>query len=119
MAKSREMTTVTVCKQERYSGGPFDFGSDFTPGSLDKVIESLHGIRSMIPEEYRSTAMCGIDSVSSWENSHYATISVSYKRLETDDEMRGRLLTAKHKRDEQKARDLAQLEKLRSKYPNT
>jgi hypothetical protein len=50
----------------------------YKDGTLDEVIKSLLAIREMVPAEYRDSARCGIDSVGSYEDSHYATIEVSY-----------------------------------------
>lgn len=66
---------VTVVEQEQYAAGPFCFD-----GPLDAVIDSLIAIRNSIPEEYRASAMCSIASVSDYEDSHHASIEVTYTR---------------------------------------
>lgn len=80
------MTEVCAVSQEKYDSGPFCFGATYEDGTLDKVIDSLRAIRDAIPEAYRCAARCNITSVSSYEDSHYATISVSYVRPETEEE---------------------------------
>jgi hypothetical protein len=82
---TRQMIEVMVTRHEQYSGGPFVF-----EGKIDEVIESLKRICQMIPEDYRDQARCEIDSVSSWGDSHYAQISVSYYRPETWEEAKER-----------------------------
>ena len=79
-------TKVTIVDQERYDGGPFEFGSSYESGSLNRVIDSLLAIKEQIPAEYRDIARCEISSSGGYEGSHFASIEVNYERPETPDE---------------------------------
>jgi hypothetical protein len=89
--KARQKTTVRVVRQQIHDSGPFNFGATYHDGTLDKVMTSLAKIRQSIPAVYRKTARCAIDSESGYEGSHYASISVTYERPETDAEVVSRL----------------------------
>lgn len=114
--KARKSTTVTVADQERYDGGPFEFGASYTDGTLDRVIESLEKIRASIPAQYRNKARCEIDSESGYEGSHYAHIEVSYERQETDEEVIERVKIDRERARIMESAERAQLDSLKSKY---
>lgn len=111
----RKGITVKVLYQDQYGSGPFDFGSEYTDGSLDRVIASLQRIRDSIPEEYRKIARCEIEAISRYESA-YASIAVNYPRLETDEELTARLAAADARAAEIRTRELAELERLKAKY---
>ena len=82
---------MSVCDQERYDGGPIDFGASYTDGSLLKVIGSFQKALASIPKEYRAKARCEIGSKSGYEDSHYAHVEITYERPETDAEVIARV----------------------------
>jgi hypothetical protein len=109
---ARKPTTVTVLNQERYGcEGGFVFD-----GKLDDVIGSLVKIREEIPEEYRASAECVIESESGYEDSHYATILVTYSRPETDDEVTKRLKSELIRNEQAEKEERAAFERLQKKY---
>lgn len=112
--KARSSVEVTVAAQEQYDEGPFNFGATHEDGSLDAVIASLEAIRESIPEPYRAGARCGIDSESGYEGSHYASIKITYRRPETDEEVVERLQqqdVEKMLAEEKERAELARLKK--------
>lgn len=110
---------VNVVKQEKYDSGPFDFGG-MERGSLDSVIKSLLKIRASIPPEFRRDAICDIDSVLSFEDSHYATIEVYYYRRETAEEISDRIQRdenfRRHAQVAQEESERAEYERLKAKF---
>lgn len=110
---------VSVVNQEQYDGGTFDFGNSYEDGTLDRVLASLNSIRDQIPEEFRSTARCEIESRSGYEGSHYASIAVSYTRPATTEEVaqwhHSRAVQASHR----EAQERATLAALQAKYGAT
>jgi hypothetical protein len=107
---ARKTKKISALYQERYGGGPFVFD-----GSLDEVIGSLAKIRAEIPEEYRELATCEIESESEYD-SHHATISVSYARPETDEEVSERLRSELLSKELKEREERATLETLKRKY---
>src|SRR5690348_5106317 len=76
----RQEKRVVVMEAEQYdSGSP--------PSPLLEFAAWLDGIMSEIPEEYHSAAQIEFDSTSSYYDSHYGHVEVSYRRPETDAEM--------------------------------
>lgn len=70
-----------------------------------------------IPEEYRESASCEIDSAGGWEGSHYGHIEIWYNRPETDEEMKSRAEKEAKRADKKKREELATLAALKAKYP--
>ena len=108
--------TVRVVLQEQYDGGPFDFGESYEDGSLNRVIDSLLAIRESIPAEHRASARCQIDSVGSYEGSHYARIEVNYARPETDEEWAERRTRDISEAQAERQREMAEYERLKAKF---
>lgn len=75
----RATKRVSVLDAEQYEDG-------FPPGKLPDFMAWLAEHINRIPEEYRASAEIEIDSRGSYEDSHYATIKISYVRPETDEE---------------------------------
>lgn len=109
--KARSSLTETVLHQEEYDGGAFQFH-----GKLDAVIRSLEAIRKKVPEKYRKTARCKIESTGCYEGSHYATIEVTYRRPETDKEVIERLRQAATAKMLCEREERQRLETLKAKY---
>lgn len=86
---------VVVFAAERYDGQWF-------PEKLEETVIWLQDKLAEIPEEYRSAAKIEIDSVGSYEDTHYASVSISYWRPPTDAEIEERN-SAKRKRLEEEA----------------
>ena len=76
----RQNKTVSVFEQEQYDGSwPPENGAAF--------LEFFQRYFAEVPEEFKDSIRVEIDSVSSWEDSHYARISIEYTRPETDAEV--------------------------------
>lgn len=97
------MTRITVFSAQRYDG-------DWLPEKLDDAIAWLREKLGEIPAEYQDSAEIEIDSVGSYEDSHYASITIQYDRPSTPEEIaaidaeRRKRLTADIARHEQWAR---------------
>jgi hypothetical protein len=87
---------VRIFRQERYDG-------EWLPEKLSDAIAWLQEKLESVPTEYRDSAKIEIDSVSSWEDSHYASIEISYRRPPTEAEIADR----KAKEAERAATELA------------
>lgn len=105
------VTKVLVVEQEQYNGGGFVFD-----GSLADVRASLEAIWTNIPEAYRDNAQCEISSVGGYENSHYASIEVTYIRPATDEEIAAVAEVLKARLAQTRRAELAAYEALRAKY---
>jgi hypothetical protein len=108
--------TETVVDQEQFDSGPFNFGASYTDGSLDQVIESLLAIRKLIPEQFRASARCEIDSTSGYEGSHYPHIEVNFVRPETAKETAAREAEERAKIAATEAQERAAFEALKKKF---
>lgn len=69
-----------------------------------------------IPEPYRAGATIDISSTSGYDESHYAEITVSYTRPETDEEEAEREAKEHADADRKRAAELNQLAALQAKY---
>lgn len=69
-----------------------------------------------IPEEFRSSAIIEVDSISGYEGSSYASINIYYYRPETEEEVKVRESKAQNKAELLRQRELKQLEELKRKY---
>jgi len=82
----RQMRTVYI-----YQGYPpnwmDEYGNETNLPALKTWLDEQIG---KIPPEYRETARFGVNSVSEWWEAHYAEITITYRRPETDAEMAGR-----------------------------
>src|SRR5579864_1132178 len=87
---------VHVFRQEQYDG-------EWLPEKLSDAIAWLQEKLEIVPNEYRDSAKIEIDSVSSWKDSHYASIEISYQRPPTEAEIAER----KAKKAERAAAELA------------
>jgi hypothetical protein len=79
----RQSVKVDVFSGQRYDG-------DWPPNDAAGFIAWFQGKIDTIPAEHRSDARIELDSESSYEDSHYASIGISYWRPETDGEMEAR-----------------------------
>lgn len=110
--RKRETVTVTVFTGEQYDDGwPCPYQT-----TLVDLISWFEAKLAEIPEEYRNVATCEIDSVRSWEDTHYAQIEISYRRPETDAEMADRLEHEEIARHAHEAKERAMLAALQQKY---
>lgn len=108
----RSSVTVIVYQGEQYDDGFPDLCR------LIDVIGWLNDLLQSIPSEFRGDAKCEIDSRSGWEGSHYATIEISYRRPETDEEMVQRHAKERARIDVRAAEEIAALKALKAKYPD-
>jgi hypothetical protein len=113
--RDRQETNVTVFSAEKYDNDwPW---SDGVP-TLIEVIRWLQDKLNEVPEEYRAVTHCEIDSVSSWESSHYAQITIEYRRPETDLEMSNRIASVEAVQARELIREREKYEMLRAKFEN-
>lgn len=112
----RWMIKVVVADQEQYGAGPMTWGGEHQEGSLDAVVGALIAIRESIPEEYRASASCEIDSVSGYEDSHYAHIWVGYTRPATSEEIAESEALAAQRNRMREQEERATLARLKAKY---
>jgi hypothetical protein len=94
--------TVTVFEGERYD-------SRWMPECLPDAISWLQGLLKQVPDKYRHKTQIEIDSVGSWEDSHYPSITISYRRPPTGAEIQERIA-------EEKQRNEARLDEARLQY---
>lgn len=101
--------TVTLFDQERYDG-------DWMPEKLTEALAWLQGFLNQVPVQFRDKATIEISSVSSYEDSHYASIGISYNRPPTKAEKEARL-TEEHQRiDAREASEREVYERLKAKF---
>ena len=84
---------------------------------LNSVTEWFQAWLANIPVEYRYEAECDIGSIGGYEDSHYATIEISYYRPETPAEWGERIAKEEADTAHHRNRDIAKLRALRAKYP--
>jgi hypothetical protein len=105
----RQEKRVTVVSAEQYD-------PDFPPGSLLAFQAWLQAIIDEVPEELRNTAEVEIESTSSYYDSHYANIKVTYRRPETDDERAERKAGVLARLDQQRQAEWAAYGALKAKF---
>lgn len=105
----RQQKQVVLFDEEQYGGG-------WPPRNATEYIAWFTEKLECIPAEYRATASIDIDSVSSYEDSHYARIQITYIRPETDEEVVIREAQEQAREAARKAFDLKQLAALKEKY---
>ena len=109
-SEMRKETRVTIFDKEQYDGG------EWPPTDATECVAWFSGKLEAIPAEYRATAKVEIESVASYEDSHYAHIVIYYDRPETDDEMAAREAEELRHQEAQKAQELRTLAALKAKY---
>ena len=100
---------IIVFKGEQYDNG-------FPPTDATECVRWFQEKLEAIPVEYREGARIEIESVGSYEDSHYATVEVYYDRPETpaeEAERMGRDVVLAKQREQQERTLLA---KLQAKY---
>jgi hypothetical protein len=110
----RQEVRIVVYDSEQYDGN--DWPTANYPATLIGAIEWFQSKLALIPKKYRLTAQCEIDSVGSYEGSHYAYIEISYRRPETDEEMTQRFTKIQAEQHERERLERAKLAELRAKY---
>ncbi len=100
---------VTIFNQEIYDG-------EWPPQNAIACLKWFTDKINSIPEEYIDNAEIEFDSVSGYEGEHYAHISISYTRPETDEEKLKREESTKAMAERTKANELRQLAELKLKY---
>jgi hypothetical protein len=106
---SRRTISVTVFSQEQYDG-------QWPPRGAADFIAWFQAHLASIPEQYRHSAQVEVDSVGGYEDSHYARIEITFKRPETDDEMRHRKNTEQESERVREDAERRQLAALKKKY---
>lgn len=107
MTEASERRTISI---EVFTA---DWSSPEIPSNLGDYIQWLQGILASVPEEYRDSA--GIDFDSDYESSR-VSVEIDYERLETDEEIQGRLDAITQQSRLRDERDRAQYEKLKAKF---
>lgn len=108
------VTRVTVADQQQYDHGPITMD-----GTLIEVTGSFNRALNSIPEEFRKNAYCEIDSVSSYEDTHYAHILINYERPATEDEIAQAVQREKDMKLARERKEQAEYERLRAKFEAT
>ena len=106
---TRQIIKVKVFSQESYD-------EEWPPENAMEYLAWFAAKIASIPEEYRASAKVEIDSVSSYENSSYATIKITYTRPETDAEWAGRVAENDARERRQAERERKEFERLRAKF---
>ncbi len=110
---TRQIKQVMVVDAEQYDPG-------FPPSPLPAFQEWLGEIVEQIPEEFRETATIEFSSTSSYYDSHYGNVEVSYSRPETDEEWAERKAGVDEMlallKVQQEAQERATLVALKAKY---
>jgi hypothetical protein len=105
----RLTVTITIFASESYE-------NNWPSENLIEFKKWVDALIEQVPAEYRPTASIGIGSVSSYEDSHYGEIEVSYQRPETDEEMQMRHAREQSRAAEQEAKERRALDVLIAKY---
>lgn len=105
----RKLAQVVVFSKEKYDG---EWPPEDAAGFLAWLQEKL----SKIPPEHMASAKVEIDSASSYEDSHYASLEITYWRPETDEEMAWRQEEIRRQEEMRRARDLDLLAHLKARY---
>lgn len=100
---------VVLFNAERYDG-------NWPPEDAAGFLAWFQSIIEEAPDEYRDAVKIELDSVSGYEDSHYASIEVSYLRKETADEVAERLADYRARQQAEQAKELATLAALKAKY---
>jgi hypothetical protein len=100
---TKKTTTVYVFRDRSWDA----------PGSLVAFVEWANGLLAEVPDEYKATARVDVESE---YDSTSVEFSASYNRPETDEEAATREARINFLRDDQKARELAELRRLLTKY---
>lgn len=96
-----------------FSGEQFE--RDWPPGNASKFVAWLEKKIAMAPAEYRDKVEIEINSRTFYD-SDCATIEIAYTRMETDEEMNGRIKAAAIAAEYTKAAELEMLHRLKVKY---
>lgn len=100
--------TVMVVQVSQYDAA-------FPPENADNFVQWVNQKISEIPEQYMSSAKVEIGAEDSY-GSYHATIEISYRRPETDEEMQARIYAQESFAEQRRSRELRQLAELKAKY---
>lgn len=103
-------TTVRVFYAERYDG------AGWPPEDFHGFVAWFTEHFESIPSQYRDSARVELDSRAHYEDSHYASIEITYKRPETEDEEAQRLAAEKQRLGYAEAAERRTLAALKAKY---
>jgi len=104
----KEIIVTVFCEDE--------YNKDWPPENAVGFVEWFAQKLEQVPVEYRSKATIALDSVGSYEDSHYVNIGISYSRPETDKEEQNRLAYENNKMLRLKENELRTLAELKAKY---
>lgn len=104
--------TITIIDVEQYDEG-------FPPYKLLEFQEWIADKIAEIPSEYRDSATIKIDSVASWEDSHYSNVNIEYRRPMTEVEEKKREDDRNARKKKEEFLERRQLEILKKKYEET
>lgn len=105
--RQKQQVQIKVFEQEQHDG-------EWPPTKAVDCIAWFQAKVSEIPEEYRATATIEIDSAGGYEGSHFGKITISYWRIETDEEVEARYQILDSYRANRERQLVAELERLRS-----
>lgn len=111
----RRTIKIVTHKSEQYDADfPFD-------RPLMDVLSWFIKQLNEIPQEYRESARCEVDTTSSEDglyDSYYTAIEISYERPETDEELAARELKELEHRTDVETRERNALRVLKARYPD-
>lgn len=93
-----------------------DFDDDWPPADALGALAWWGQKINEVPEEQRMTAQVEIDSEPGYGDLHYARITISYYRLETDEEEARRVSVEQSQKLLVQQRELAEFSRLSAKY---
>lgn len=102
--------TITIFDKEKYEG------KDWPERAAVSYIKWFAGKTNEAPHEYRDSVEIKLSSVGGYDGDHDASIRITYKRPETQKETQLRLDRERVREDSVKKRELADLQRLKSKY---
>jgi hypothetical protein len=102
-------TYLRVFYGGRYDGDwPSEDAAGFLAWFQDKIAE--------VPAEHRGAIRIELSSESGYEDSHYASIEITYTRLETPEEVADRQEGWRLQKAQQDAAQMAEYERLKAKF---
>lgn len=106
-----KLVTIVVYHGEKYSDGFPHY-----EWSALEVLNWFSEKVAQIPAEHMASSRIYFDSESGYEESHYPTISITYSRPETDEEIAKRLREVEKEARNLELREREMLVKLQQKY---
>jgi hypothetical protein len=93
-----------------------EYEFDFPPEEAEELISWFQEKLYLVPKEYRKGTKIRLSSISSYEDSHYATIEIYYYRPESKEEELDRINADALKRRQKEIQEKHLFETLKAKY---